>query len=184
MKKLPIAYVWREVEYVSDDGEIQRGFAQVPLARYHNLAASQFDEGEEYLLEEIEPRSMKSHRHFFVMVKEHFDQLPERLSERWPTPEHFRKWCLCETGWYDEKEFELASKRQAMALGTFIRTEDSFARIIIRDARVLVLKAKSQSLKAMGRKDFEASKKDVLALAEEFTGIPTSTMKREAGRHN
>jgi hypothetical protein len=36
----------------------------------------------------------------------------------------------------------------------------------------------------MGKKDFEASKRDVLELASEFVGVPVSQMTREAGRYD
>jgi len=93
-----------------------------------------------------------------------------------------RKWILCEVGWFDEKEIDCANEKHAKALQTFIRTEDDYARIFRRGSLVIIRKAKSQSLAAMGKKDFEASKRDCLDLLESMVNVPKGTLMREAGQ--
>jgi hypothetical protein len=180
----PVAFIWGEAEVVdARTGEIARKRAMVPLPRFDNLAKRQFVDGEEYVLAPIEERSMASHNQYFAALKGYFDNLPESISARWPTPQHFRRWLLIEAGWFDEKEFEMVSSEYAHALGAFVRTADEYARILIRGKKVIVQKAKSQSRAAMGKEAFQQSKRDVLDLAESMVGTPVRTMMREAGNH-
>ena len=178
-----VTFVWRSVELIDAEGIVTRAMAMVPLARYGNLAGRQFSEGEQYTLTPIEERSMASHNQFFASINGYYDNLPEKIAARWPSSTHFRRWCLVETGWFDEKEFDMASEKHAKMLGTFIRTEDEYARIVVRGTKVIVRRAKSQSLAAMGKKDFQASKEAVLGLAEHLVGVNPSTMMKNAGHH-
>ena len=175
-----IVFVWREIPI--EGGTFKACFAMVPVPRYANVAKRQFVEGHEYVLEQASERSMASHSQFFAALNDYFDNLPETIAARWPTANHFRRWLLCETGWFDEKEFDLISEKHAKALAAFIRTEDDYARIVVRNKKVIVRRAKSQSLKAMGKEDFQKSKNDVLDLAAQFVGVPRAMAMKEAGR--
>ncbi len=127
---------------------------------------------------------MASHRQFFAAVNDGFRNLPENVAARFPSSEHMRKWLLIETGWHEEKEFECASAKHAKALCTFIRTEDEYVRISNpknHPTTVIIRKARSQSLAAMGKQDFENSKRDVLDLLESMVDVPKGTLMREAG---
>jgi len=179
----PINFVWRTVDLVDADGVATRTMAMVPEPRYDNIAKRQFEDGEAYPLQQIEERSMRSHNQFFAAMGEYYDNLPENIAARWPTDVHFRKWCLIETNWFTEKEYEMASEKGAMMLADDIRIDDEYARIVVRGTKVFVRRAMSQSLAAMGREKFEASKKDCLELAEAMVGTPVRTMLREAGKH-
>jgi hypothetical protein len=181
MTTYPIVFIWRKVEIVDIDGVALKQLAMVPLPRYQNVAKRQFGEGGEYTLEQVAERSMASHNAYFAAINEGFKNLPEKIAARWPSPTHMRKWILCETNWFDEKEFDLTSEKQAKALATFIRTEDEYARIALRGTKVVVRKARSQSFAAMGKADFEASKRDVLDLLESMVDVPKGTLMREAG---
>lgn len=179
----PIAFVWREVDVIEADGEVTRTGAMVPALRYRNVAQRQFGAGGEHVLEEVSERSMASHSQYFAALRDYFDNIPESMAARWPTADHFRRWLLIEAGWFDEKEFEMESDKHAKALAAFIRTEDVYARIAVcRGKTVIVRRAKSQSLKAMGKQDFQASKKAVLELAESLVGIPRTVAMKNAGR--
>jgi hypothetical protein len=178
-----IAYVWREVEIVDPQtGETTKVGAMVPSIRYRKIAERLFGAGGEHVLEEVAERSRASHSHYFASLNDLFENVPERMEARWPTAEHFRKWLLIETGWFNEKEFDLQSEKHAKALGTFIRTNDAFARISIHGTKVIVRTAKSQSLKNMGAEDFRRSKADVLDLASQLVGVTPSVASKNAGR--
>lgn len=178
----PIAFTWRDVDVIKTDGEVDRTGAMVPTLRYRNVAQRQFGAGGEYVLEQVSERSMASHSHFFAALNDAFHNLPETVAPRWPTAEHFRKWLLVESGWFDEKEFDLISEKHAKALATFVRAEDVYARIAVHGKTVIVRRAKSQSLRAMGKDDFQKSKNDVLDLAEQFTGISRGQAMKNAGK--
>ncbi len=186
MKMLPVVFVWRDVEVIDSDGEVVRQRAMVPLARYGNVAARQFHDLEEYPLVVLEARTRASHSHFFACVHEAFINLPEEVSVRWPTEEHMRKWVLIETGWFDEKDFDCPDERFAKRLATFIRTEDSYARISLHQVgkawRVIVRRAKSQSAAAMAKQAFEDSKRDVLDYLASMIGTTRGQIKKHAGR--
>ena len=53
-----------------------------------------------------------------------------------------------------------------MRLAAAIRPLAEFNVVVVRDAAVIRFEAKSQSVKAMGAKDFQASKDAVLGAAE------------------
>lgn len=154
----------------------------VPEPRYENVCRRQFSEGETYPLIVLEERSRASHNAFFAAIHSGWVNLPENVAARFPSAEHMRKWILCEVGWFDEKEIDCANEKHAKALQTFIRTEDDYARIFRRGSLVIIRKAKSQSLAAMGKKDFEASKRDCLDLLESMVNVPKGTLMREAGQ--
>jgi hypothetical protein len=189
---MPVNFVWREVQIVDDNGVIHRRKVMEPNPRYDNVVKRQFSDGEEYTLVIAEARSRKSHNAYFAQINDAFENLPETLAARWPTSEHLRKWILIETGWFEEKEFEFEgvnAGRDARRLGTFIRTEDDFARIFpvqtgARQWKVIIRKAKSQAKLAMrSKQEFEASKSDVLGWLEHAIGVERGTLKREAGQH-
>lgn len=189
---LPVVFVWSELEVMLEGGEVRKIHAMVPLDRFGNVCRRQYNLQEEYPLIPLEERSMKSHNAYFAQLSSAFQNLPEGMAARWPTVEHMRKWVLIETGWYEEKEFPYEghdAKRNARRLGTWIRTENEFARISVHEvtptkALVIVRTAKSQAKLAMrSKQEFEASKADVLGWLEHAIGVESGTLKREAGMH-
>ena len=124
---------------------------------------------------------MASHRAYFAAINEGFKNLPHSYAARFPSADFLRRWLLIECGWCEEKEFECVSPKHAKALRTFIRTEDAYVRINSHPTIVIVRKAKSQSLAAMGKNDFEASKRDTLDLLESMVNVPKGTLMREGG---
>lgn len=177
----PVTFIWRKVEVIDDQGVVQSTMAMVPSRpRAYVVAARQFHEGEEYPLAPLEPRSRASHGHYFAALHEAFNNIPETLEARWPTPEHFRKWLLIEANFCNEFEVTLESEREATKLARRFRSDDGFARISIHGKKIIVRTAKSQSAKAMGKQEFEESKKAVLDLASELIGTARSDLVKHA----
>lgn len=186
----PVTFKWLEADVVDADGVVRTVPVMVPHPRFAKICERQFHDAEEYTLVPLEPRSRASHNHFFAAISEGFKNMPASMDARWPSAEHMRKWILVETGWFDEKEFECPDEDFAKKLGTFVRTEDEFARISVHRPsgnhdswKVIIRRAMSQSAAAMGKRDFEASKKDVLDLLEHFLTVPRGTLMKEAGRN-
>lgn len=179
---IPVVFIWKTVDVTDDDGVVSRVFAMVPLARYDNLAKRQFSENEEYPLAPIEARSRASHSHFFAAIKEGFDNLPENIAARWPTAEHLRKWLLIEAGWFHESEIDCSSEKTAKQTAVLMRSFDGYARISIHGAKVIVRRAKSQSASAMGKQEFEDSKRDVLDALEHMTQVAKGELMKQAKR--
>lgn len=190
MRILPVVFIWREVDIADEDGVLRKRKVMDPHPRYDNVAARQYDLGEEHTLIIQEARSRKSHNAYFAQIHTAFENLPETIAARWPTEEHLRKWALIETGWFEEKDFDFEgddAKRDAERLGKFIRVEDDYVRIKIRKItpthyKVIIRRAKSQAMNVMRDKEtFEASKKAVLDLLEHMIGVASGTLKEEAG---
>lgn len=194
MADTAITYTWQWVEATDEDGVIRRCRAMVPLKRYDNIAARQFEENQLYTLVVQQFRSLRSHRYYFASIKDGFDNMPENIAARWPSPEHLRKWLLVECGFFDEKEFDFEgrdAKVQARKLGLFIRTEDEYATITTRTidpthCKVIVRRAKSQAMEgpqAMSVEEFKASSRAVLETLEHMIGVARGTLKKEAQKH-
>ncbi len=154
------------------------GAAFEPLRRFHNEIAAAYGVGEVVPLAPHMARSMRSHGHYFVMVEEVFDNLPEAYAGRWPTSEHLRKWALIKAGICDQRSIVTASKAEAQRLAAFMRPLDEYAVVDASEAVVTVYTAKSQSMKAMGKDAFQASKDSVLAILAGLLDVAPETLRK------
>lgn len=136
-----------------------------------NRADEDYVVGAVYVMEERKDRSSNSHNHFFASVGDAWKTLPDELLENYPTADHLRKKALVWKGWRDERTIACASKAEAERVSAFVKPMDDFAVVTVRDAVVRVWTAKSQSMKAMGAKDFQQSKQDVLDFIDDLLGV-------------
>lgn len=146
------------------------------------FADKQYVVGGKYRLGVIEERSTNSHNHYFVSVTEAWRNLPEEYAERFPAVEHLRKWALIKVGYHDERSIVCASKAEAQRIGAFIHPMNDYSVIIVSEATVKVYTAKSQSLKAMGKKDFQDSKTAVLDLLSSMVGVSAADLSSNADK--
>lgn len=156
------------------------GEFMVPLASFRRRADAQFVIGERYMLTEQNERSMRSHRHFFASVHDGWLNLPEHMTERFPTSEHLRKWCLIKAGFCDTQTHVCSSKAEAVRTAAFIRPMDEFAVITVNEATVTRYTAQSQSTRAMGKERFQESKTAVLEIIAEMVGTTPGEIERNA----
>lgn len=163
----PLPYRW--------DGE-----AMVPLRGFQKRADDAFIVGQVYRLEPVEERSAASHRHYFAAVNEAWSSLPEHLADRFPTPEHLRKFALVKAGHADSRQIVASSKAEAQRLAAFVRPMDEYAVVTVTDAVVTVWTARSQSQKAMGKALFQQSKDDVLRIVSEMIGVEPAALQKHA----
>lgn len=181
MRILPVNFVWRQVDVVDADGVAERRMAMVPLPRYGNVCKRQFEPGEEYPLAPIEPRSRASHSHYFASLNEGFQNLPESET-RFPTSEHLRKWLLVQEGFHTERNYVCESPAHAKRLAVLCRSLSEFAVIAVSGSVVRIYEAKSQSAAAMGREEFEDSKKKTLGRLASMIGTKQRDLEKQAGR--
>lgn len=134
--------------------------------------------GEVYRMVEHHDRSMNSHRHFFAAINEAWKNLPDELLDEYPTPEVLRKKALIRKGYRDERTLVCSSKAEAQRVAAFIVPTDEYAVVTFRDAVVRVWTAQSQSVKAMGAKDFQQSKSDVLDFIADLLGVSTDELAK------
>lgn len=151
----------------------------VPNGRHWaDLCDAQFVVGENYLIEEHHERSGKSHRHYFACIFHAWANLPESLTDS-PcaiSPEHLRKYALIKTGFCDTQTFPCNTAAEAQRWGKWIRPMDDFAIVTVKGTVVVRHVAKSQSVKAMGKRPFEESKKKVLAYLADLIGVDIASL--------
>jgi hypothetical protein len=113
--------------------------------------------GEIYKLVEHHDRSQRSHNHYFACVHNAWQNLPEEYEGRFPTQEHLRHWVLVKTGYCTKSEIVTALASEATKLAAFARQVDTYSVITVQDCVVTIYRAKSQSMRSMGKDEFQAS---------------------------
>lgn len=156
------------------------GEGMIPLPFLAKKADQQFVIGERYRMAPIEDRSETSHRHEFAWLREAWKNLPEKLAELYPSPEHLRKRALIDGGFYTEEVIDAGSNAAALRVAAYVRGHDEFAVVIVRGPAVVVRHAKSQSYRAMDKVEFQASKTAVLEIVSGLIGVSPERMKQEA----
>ena len=156
------------------------GLAMVPL--HPGVAKRQYEDGESYWLEARQERSINSHNHFFASLTEGWNNLPEHEAERYPSPDHLRRWLLIRAGYYDERTIVVGSKAEAQRVAAFVRPLDDYAVVVAKEATVSVFTAKSQSMRAMGRAEFQRSKDAVLDALANMIGVERKALEANAGQ--
>lgn len=136
--------------------------------------------GERYFLEVRHERSTATHAHQFAWLHDAWLNLPERLSDLYPTPEHLRKRALIDAGYYNETAVDCGSNAAAVRVAAMARALDDFAVAIVRGPTVLVRRAKSQSYRAMDRKEFQASKAAIMETIAAMIGTNIEHLQRSA----
>jgi hypothetical protein len=157
-----------------------------PLPAFAEDCDKEFVLHEERWLDAHHDRSMASHSHYFAALNTAWANLPEEWSVRFPNPKALRKWLLIETGWCIEMEpYVLTTIAAAFRLCHELTRQYPDDRIYVNpdDPRQIVWKqAKSQSLRGMGKKDFQRSKDDVLNKASELLEVSREELDSNAGR--
>lgn len=147
--------------------------------RFARQADKDFVAGDIYYMVPEEPRSAKSHRHEFAWLREAWRNLPEDLAPLYPTEEHLRKRALIAAGFYTEQAIDAGTRAAALRVAAAIPALDEFAAVKIEGATVLVQRARSQSLRAMGAKDFAESKTAIIAIIADMLCVPPEVLRRQ-----
>ena len=136
--------------------------------------------GQVYTLEEVHSRSGKTHNHYFACLHDAWLNLPENMAEDFVNEEHFRKWALIRCGFCDSRTYVAPNKADAVRVAALVKPLDSHAVVMVRDCVLTVLTARSQSVKAMGAKEFQASKTAVLDYVAGLVGAKSDQLGRAA----
>lgn len=154
----PIMWTW--------EGDVLR-----PASPFWARKADQeFVIGERYRLVQEDDRSHKTHAHFFACVNEAWKNLPDDLAARFRNSEALRKYALIRSGHCDSQVFSLSSPEIAQTVAAAMRSLDEYAVIDVHGNVINLFVAKSQSYKAMNKKEFAQSKEDVLRVISEMLG--------------
>lgn len=167
MTDLPLVFTWG-------------GEAMWPLRP--KAADAQYVVGERYLLSIHEDRSMRSHRHYFASVRQAFASLPEKYADHFATPEHLRHWALIKAGYRDEQVIVTASPEEARKFAAFFKKRRDYSIVVLDGATVTIYTAKSQSMKAMGKKDFRESKDAVLDILAKLIHVDHADLAKSGER--
>lgn len=162
--------------FVRWDGE-----ALIPNnGHWQNVADEQFVVGEIYRVEVEEMRSWVSHQHQFAWLHEAWANLPERMYQQFPTSEHLRKYALIQGGYCTMVQHPCVTAAEALRLATILKPYDSYAVVICRGNVVSVYTAVSQSVKHMGKDQFQASKTAILEYVAGLLEVDPATLERQA----
>lgn len=126
--------------------------------------------GEVMTWQQIEERSVESHRHYFAAIHEAWLNLPEAISTEFPSSEALRKFCLIKAGFCTVTKIACMTNREAVKLITSVSEMDGFAVCEVAGNIATVYRAHSQSMKAMGQKKFQESKTAVLEILSAMIG--------------
>jgi len=149
--------------------------------RFQRQADAAFAIGESRMMVEVEERSEASHRQEFAWLREAWMSLPEHVASEYPSPEHLRKRALIATGWCTMTDYVCGSNAEALRWATNLRKEmDEYALVIVERTVVRVLKAKSQSIRAMGKADFQASKTAILEWVAKLLEVEPATLAKQS----
>lgn len=151
--------------------------------RWANLADKNYVIGEKYAIVPVAERSQKSHAHYFALINEAWMNLPDNLSEIYPTSEHLRKAALIRAGYCDVQNVTCATKAEALRWANVARSLDEYSVVSVHASVVSIYRARSQSYKAMPNGEFQRSKEAVLGVLSEMIGAEISDLKRSAEPH-
>lgn len=156
------------------------GAWSAPSPRWGKRADEIYVIGQDYLMAEAHNRSQKSHDHFFASLTESWKNLPETIAERFPTADHLRKYALIRAGFCDTHTLSCNSAAEARKVARFMEPIDEFSIIIATAATVTRYTAKSQSLRAMGKDEFQRSKDAVLEIVSSLIGTTPAELSKAA----
>lgn len=153
--------------------------------RYSERADEQFVVGQTYILDIHTPedaRSRRSHAHYFALVGEYWQNLPERLTgEPWAlTPEFLRHYALIRTGHVNVETFTCGTRAEALRWRGMLpapvndKGERVYAIYNVEGSVLTRITPKSQSYKYMKAKAFQKSKTDVLDFLADLIGARLS----------
>lgn len=176
------AAVRKKLQRIRPVGCIWDGQHFIPLPRFKRLCDQQFEVFEEYALIPSEERSMSSHRGYFAQLNEAFKNLAEEYANGYPSSEHLRSAALIECGYCTETDYVMDSPKDARQLGVALRRMSPLSIIRIRGNVVKHFEAESQSVAAMRKERFEASKRAVLEIVASMARTTPAELKKNAGR--
>lgn len=113
-------------------------------------------------------RSIKSHGHYFALVNELWETMPESMSglPYAKSADHFRKHGLISVGYGDTDVMDCGNHQVAIAAAPLVakaaRKSEGYAIVTVRGGLITCTTAQSQTYKAMGKDEFEKSKNLVL----------------------
>ncbi len=164
-----ITYQW--------DGKVMR-----PLPRFVDLCERTFEIGERCILERKEYRSHASMGHYFAALKEGWTNLAEEYGEEFPTVAHLRAWCLVKAGYADKQVITCATPEDAARTAAIASSREKIRIVNLEGCVLTIWVPHSQSMKAMGKKEFQDSKQKVLDIVAAMARTTRTELEANAGK--
>jgi hypothetical protein len=165
----PILYCW--------NGE---GFEPTPY--YRRLCSRLFQIGRVYRLEQVEQRSMDSHKHYFAALNTAWMNLREDHPEQFQSPDEMRKWALTHTQFRDVREYRANTKNEALRVAKYLKEGHDYSRVVIDGCVVRQFIPRSQAVAAMSGRDFQTSKQAVLDVLAIKLDVKIEELMANAGK--
>ena len=118
-----------------------------------------------------EDRSEETHSHYFAILHEIWQSLPDDLAARFPDTEALRGWCLCREGYCDASSIVCDTEVDCQRVAALCAKLHKHSITVVNGKTLQVFIPRSQSYKAMGAKLFASSKTAVLSRAAAMIGI-------------
>jgi hypothetical protein len=134
--------------------------------------------GEILRWEQSHDRSDTSHKHFFALVREAWQNLPENLVNEFPNSEVLRGFALIKTGHCTVNKIVAASNPEAVRLLTYLTSREGYSICEIVGNVVTIWEPHSMKYLAMKRKEFQQTKDDVLTFISQLIGTDVTTLKQ------
>ena len=146
-------------------------------ARSEEIVRRNFVEGTRYELIECQGRSGATHRHFFAALHDAWLNLPEEIADNFLSEDHLRKYALIHEGFSNTSTLVCQSAAAAEQFARFLRPVDEFSVVTVSGKTVMRSIAKSQSLRAMGKDEFQRSKQAVLDYVASLIGTTPKALE-------
>lgn len=151
--------------------------ANAPMAK---RCEQHFQQGELYRIDFREDRSSNSHKHYFASINSAFKNLPENYAHLCPTPDDLRRRALIVNGYADHIDLVGIADEAAIEIARQIRRHGGYAIVTSNGNVHRIYIAKSQSMRAMDKHEFQASKQAVLNTISDWIGVDPATLAANA----
>lgn len=121
-------------------------------------------------------RSAETHDHYFALLQRAYDNLPENMRDDFGDVEHLRAWALVKAGFRTQRSVLCDSPDEARRVAACVRLAAPLSFLQLTGTIVTVYAAKSQSMRAMGKDEFQRSKDAVLRVLSELLGVDVSEL--------
>lgn len=162
-----------------------------PLPRYERIVRN-FEEGVEYVLEQVEERDMLHHAAYFAELKTLYDGLPDE----WKTffiggENHMRKYALIKCGYSDVIDATFTTKSEAYAFVLFGEGLDKYLVAETKQighrwvVRTWIPKSQKRwdGVHGMKNEEFRRSVKEVTTFCTDILGATPKEVYHEAQKH-
>jgi hypothetical protein len=136
------------------------------------------DQGSDCLVELDTVRSDPEHAHYFAVVQNSFDNLPEDMADDFLSSDHLRKWALVKAGYCTKTIAICKSRNEARRMAAALHDYDEFVVTIVEKRIVTAYRARSQSYDTMSKAMFQQSKRDVLDVLSRLLGVSVDELPR------